>query len=648
MKPQTHIGPQTRANTHPSKAREKAILSAASFAYLLLIGAIITQNIAGAFGHDRALGTPAVGHFYWPWSFVTWTQSFGQLHPDVFRQAYGHGFLALVLGFAVLAVYRIARQNDGRGYGNLHGSARWANRTDIEASGLLPRKAGMIASFTRRRATPAPPSVYVGGWLDRQGRYHYLRHSGPEHVLCYAPTRSGKGVGLVLPTLLSWTHSVFITDLKGELWALTAGWRKQHGNNKVLRFEPASQESLRWNPLDEIRLGTEYEVGDVQNLVQLIVDPDGKGMSGGGNAAHFMKTSFALLVGVVLHALYKARNGDAEPATLPLIDYMLADPEKPIADLFAEMKTYPHTYGRPHPAIATAAQDMIDRPEEEYGSVLSTAKSFLAIYRDPVVARSVGASEFRIGDLMHNDNPVSLYVVTTPDDKTRLKPLVRLLIAMTLRRLTGKLTFQNGAPVATWQHRLLMMLDEFPSLGKIEILQESLAYLAGYGIKCYLICQDINQLRSRETGYGPDETITSNCHVQNAFPPNRLETAEHLSRLTGQTTVVKEQITTSGKRFAALFSQASRTIQEVQRPLLTPDECLRMPGAKKDGDGKIVEAGDMVIYVAGYPAIYGKQPLYFKDKIFSARAAVEPPRFSDKTVTPVTQPAPHIRLSEAA
>jgi type IV secretion system protein VirD4 len=175
-----------------------------------------------------------------------------------------------------------------------------------------------------------------------------------------------------------------------------------------------------------------------------------------------------------------------------------------------------------------------------------------------------------------------------------------------------------------------MMLDEVPSLGRLEIMQESLAFVAGYGIKCYLICQDINQLKSRETGYGTDESITSNCHIQNAYPPNRIETAEHLSKLTGQTTVTKEQITTSGRRTSALLGQVSRTIQEVQRPLLTPDECLRMPGPVKTDSGDIAEAGDMVVYVAGYPAIYGKQPLYFKDKNFQARASIPAPKNSDK------------------
>src|SRR6266478_6451259 len=151
------------------------------------------------------------------------------------------------------------------------------------------------------------------------------------------------------------------------------------------------------------------------------------------------------------------------------------------------------------------------------------------------------------------------------------------------------------------------MIDEFPALGKLEILQESLAFVAGYGIKCYLISQDINQLKSRESGYGPDETITSNCHVQAAFPPNRLETAEHLSKLTGQTTIIKEQVTRSGR---GLGTQVSTTMQEVQRPLLTPDECLRMPGPKKNEQGAITAAGDMVVYCAGFLAMVDRSEAF--------------------------------------
>jgi type IV secretion system protein VirD4 len=178
-----------------------------------------------------------------------------------------------------------------------------------------------------------------------------------------------------------------------------------------------------------------------------------------------------------------------------------------------------------------------------------------------------------------------------------------------------------------------MMLDEFPSLGKLEIMQESLAFVAGYGIKCYIIVQDINQL---VYSYGKEESITSNCHIQVAFPPNRLETAEHLSKLTGQTTIVKEQITTSGKRIGAMHNHVSRMFQEVQRPLLTIDESMRMPGPTKDGNGMIQKPGDMVIYCAGFPAIYGQQPLYFKDPVFQKRSEVPAPKVTDKLTAETT------------
>ncbi|HIF4305246.1 TPA: type IV secretory system conjugative DNA transfer family protein [Salmonella enterica subsp. enterica serovar Infantis] len=618
------VGPQVRAKK-PRAGKTIPVLAGLS------LGAgfqASTQFFAHTYQYQEGLGWN-FNHVYAPWAILQWAGKWYAQYPDDFMRAGSIGMVVSTVGLLGVTVTKMVTANTGKANEYLHGSARWADKKDIQAAGLLPRPRTALEVITGKHPLTSS-GVYVGGWEDKEGNFHYLRHSGPEHVLTYAPTRSGKGVGLVVPTMLSWAASAVITDLKGELWALTAGWRQKHARNKVLRFEPAAASGCAcWNPLDEIRVGTEYEVGDVQNLATLIVDPDGKGLE-----SHWQKTAQALLVGVILHAVYKARN-EGTPATLPSVDAMLADPNRDVGELWMEMTTYGHTDGQNHPAVGSAARDMMDRPEEEAGSVLSTAKSYLALYRDPVVARNVSKSEFRIKDLMHHDDPVSLYIVTQPNDKARLRPLVRVMVNMIVRLLADKMDFEDGRPVAHYKHRLLMMLDEFPSLGKLEILQESLAFVAGYGIKCYLICQDINQLKSRETGYGHDETITSNCHVQNAYPPNRVETAEHLSKLTGTTTVVKEQITTSGRRTAVLMGNVSRTFQEVQRPLLTPDECLRMPGPKKNADGNIEQAGDMVVYVAGYPAIYGKQPLYFKDPVFQARAAVPAPKSSDKLIQSV-------------
>jgi type IV secretion system protein VirD4 len=613
------VGPQVRAE---KKGRGKVIPALAA---LSLGGGLqaATQFFAHDFAYQGALGAH-LHHIYPPWGILQWAGKWFNRYPDAFMRAASIGITLSSTGLIGLVVAKMVMANSSKASEYLHGSARWASVQDIQAAGLIPRARSLWQTVTGR-GPAASAGVYVGAWIDRKGRQHYLRHNGPEHVLCYAPTRSGKGVGLVVPTLLSWGHSAVVTDLKGELWSLTAGWRRQHAKNKVLRFEPAALEgSVCWNPLDEIRLGTQHEVGDVQNLATLIVDPDGKGLQ-----SHWQKTSQALLVGVILHALYKSK-ADGTLATLPGVDALLADPNRDTAELWMEMVTNSHLNGQNHPVVGSAARDMMDRPDEEAGSVLSATKSYLALYRDPIVARNVGQSDFKIKDLMHHSSAVSLYIVTQPNDKARLRPLVRVMVNMIVRLLADKMDFENGRPVARYQHRLLMMLDEFPSLGKLEIMQESLAFVAGYGIKCYLICQDINQLKSRETGYGHDESITSNCHIQTAYPPNRVETAEHLSKLTGQTTVAKEQITTSGRRTSALLGQVSRTIQEVQRPLLTIDECLRMPGPVKSEAGDIVKAGDMVVYVAGYPAIYGRQPLYFQDPTFQARAAVPAPKDSDR------------------
>ena len=604
-----------------------------------------TQYFAAMFYDHPALGAH-LGRVYAPWCIVLWALRWYQRYPGLFLRAASLALVVSSIGLLALGLVWRMMCNSARQYQFLHGSARWANRADMEAAGLLSRRT--FWQRLCRRPARDNAGVYVGAWTDPAGTLHYLRHNGPEHILTYAPTRSGKGVGLVIPTLLSWPHSALITDLKGELWAITAGWRQQYAHNRVIRFEPACRQGCAaWNPLDEIRLNSDREVGDVQNLATLIVDPDGKGLE-----SHWQKTSQALLVGLILHLLYKVRR-EGGSATLPALDALLSDPQRELRDLWKEMVNYPHRQGKTHPAVSSAALDMLQRPAEEAGSVLSTAKSCLALYRDPVVAGNVSRSEFRIKDLMHHRDPVSLYIVTQPNDKARLRPLVRVLINMTVRLLADDMQFERVPSSASrwqrvlqtihwvhakqasvrvkqaWQHRLLGMIDEFPSLGKLEILQESLAFVAGYGIKFYLICQDLNQLKSTETGYGPNETITSNCHIQSAYPPNRLETAEHLSRLIGETTIVKEQITTSGHRAAFLHGQVSRSLQEVQRALLTADECLRLPGPRKDARGQILEPGDMVVVVAGFPAIYGRQPLYFLDPVFSARAAVAQPLATD-------------------
>lgn len=630
------VGPQIREG---KKKRGKS-KPAQVVAGLSLLGGLQTgtQHFAKVMHFHDFLGWNA-GHFYPAWSILEWASKWHDLYPHQFIQSGGIGMTVTAGGLLVAAGMQHLAAVKPQANEYMHGSARWADQTDMVQATLLARKPSALQVLTNRKVPTPTDGVYVGGWLDDKNIFHYLRHSGPEHVLTIAPTRSGKGVGLVIPTLLSWSGSVVATDLKGELKALTAGWRKQYAKNYTLFFEPASSTgSARWNPLHEVRVGSDYEVGDCQNIASLLADPDGRGFRD-----HWDRVAFGAFTGLIVHVIYRERaarkagkpENEIQIATLAALDQFLSDPTKSLTELWAEMMqaTYyynPETndYG-PHPVVAQTAKDMEDTPEEELGSKLSTIKGFLSLYRDPVIQRNTKVCDYKIRDLMHADNPASLYIITQPADKLRLRPLVKLKLNMIMRLLTEKMEFENGKPKPTYKHRLLFMLDEFAGLGKMPVIQESLAYCASYGIKCYLICQNRSQLTSREDGYGPDETISGNCHIKNAYPPNEESSAEYLSKMVGTTTIVKESLTESGSKVAPWLQQVSRTMTETSRPLLTPNECQTMPGPMKDAKGQIVEAGDMLVFVAGFPAIYGKQPLYFKDPVFQARSEVPAPEKSD-------------------
>ena len=193
----------------------------------------------------------------------------------------------------------------------------------------------------------------------------------------------------------------------------------------------------------------------------------------------------------------------------------------------------PHLPTGPHPVVAQAAREMLNKSDNELSGVFSTAMACLGLYRDPVVARNTAESDFRIADLMNADAPVSLYLVVPPSDLARTRPIVRLMLNQIGRRLTESM--QVGAKTA-YRHRLLLLLDEFPSLGRLEFFETALAFIAGYGLKAVLIAQSLNQL---EKAYGPNNSILDNCHVRLAYAANDDRTARRISDLLGQATEKK-------------------------------------------------------------------------------------------------------------
>ncbi|MDL2285504.1 type IV secretory system conjugative DNA transfer family protein [Desulfovibrio sp. OttesenSCG-928-F07] len=583
-----------------------------------LFGQAATQYLAHKAGYALWLGKPVFVydflHIYWPWQVIFWKNAF---HPELYNEALRLGLLAACVPLIPL-VARFANPQKGKSIADLHGSAHWAKVEEIQSMSLLDGA-----------------GVYIGAFARTKHKTHYLRHNGPEHILCFAPTRSGKGVGLILPTLLSWSGSALVFDIKGENFALTSGYRKNILGQAILRFDPAdsSGNGVRFNPLEEIRLDTSLAIPDVQNVAMMLIDPDGKGLQD-----HWAKAGFAFLAGTLLHVLVKIRYEQKRSATLTDLCLALAAEESTLQELYEEMLETDHVAilqevyqnynaadgSAVHTFVATSAREMLNKPENEAGSVVSSALVNIALYRDPVVAHNTSACDFRVHDLMNHDTPVSLYLVVSPADADRLKPLIRLVINIIMRRATEKMEFAGGTSVAGYKHRLLMMLDEFTALGKLEIMERAIAFCAGYGVKLYIIVQDITQLNAV---YGKDNALMANCHVRIAYAPNTIETAKVLSDMCGKTTIIQDKKSISG---GSGKKSTSESIQEIARPLLTPDECMRLPAPHKNSSGQITAAGDMLIFVAGQNPIYGKQILYFKDDVFMARAKIPAPAESDK------------------
>ena len=532
-----------------------------------------TQWTAHALGYQQRLG-PAWLELsgmpvYEPWKLFEWWYFYDAYAPPIFVEgayiAASGGFISIAVAIG-MSVWRAREAKNVETYG----SARWARPDELKAAGLL-----------------GPDGVVLG-----KHERDYLRHDGPEHVLCFAPTRSGKGVGLVVPSLLTWPGSAIVHDIKGENWTLTAGYRARHG--RVLLFDPTNAKSAAYNPLLEVRRG-EWEVRDVQNIADILVDPEGSLEK----RNHWEKTSHALLVGAILHVLYAEAD-----KTLAGVAAFLSDPKRPIeSTLAAMMKTAHLGDAGPHPVIASAARELLNKSDNERSGVLSTAMSFLGLYRDPVVAEVTRRCDWRIADMVGGKHPTTLYLVVPPSDINRTKPLIRLILNQVGRRLTEDLQAKSN------RHRLLLMLDEFPALGRLDFFESALAFMAGYGLKAFLIAQSLNQI---EKAYGPNNSILDNCHVRVSFATNDERTAKRVSDALGTATEMKAMKNYAGHRLSPWLGHMMVSRSETTRQLLTPGEIMQLPPS------------DEIVMVAGIPPIRAKKARYYEDQRLQERILAPP------------------------
>lgn len=527
-----------------------------------------TQWTAAALGYQSGLGEPWFQILelpvYPPYAFFWWWFSFDAYAPSVFRTgsyiAVSGGFISIAVAIA-MSVWRAREAKNAQTYG----SARWAKRSEINRAKLFTDDGVVLGEFDGR----------------------YLRHDGPEHVLCFAPTRSGKGVGLVIPSLLTWPGSAIVHDIKGENWKLTAGFRSALG--RVLLVDPTNADSDAYNPLLEVRRG-EWEVRDVQNIADILVDPDGSL----DKRNHWEKTSHSLLVGAILHVLYAEAD-----KTLSGVGAFLSDPERSIEATLKVMLATTHLgEAGTHPVVASAARELLNKSGNELSGVLSTATSYLALYRDPVIAHVTRQSDWRIADLIGCDKPVTLYLVIPPSDISRTRPLIRLLLNQIGRRLTEELDPETD------RQKVMFMLDEFAALGRLDFFESALAFMAGYGLKAFLITQSLNQI---EKAYGPNNSILDNCHVRVCFATNDERTAKRVSESLGMSTELRAMKNYAGHRLSPWLGHLMVSRSETARPLLTQGEIMDLPDT------------DEIVMVSGLHPIRAKKARYYSDPRLAAR-----------------------------
>jgi type IV secretion system protein VirD4 len=485
----------------------------------------------------------------------------------------------------LLFAARLARKGwPGSDQRELHGETRWANRREL-------MRAGFYAKFG---------GLYVG--RDKAGRH--LRFGGPEHVACYAPTGSGKGVGLVIPNCLLYEATLVCLDVKKENWAATAGIREEAGQ-KVYLFDPLAPDgrTARYNPFSYVRRGTIDAFDDIQRIAQMIF-PEAHGQE-----KFWIDAGRSAFIGA---AAFIAETEDA-PLTFGEVLRLLSTNNGASSTL--ERIEARRQKGQPYSeATVQALDDYLNGSADLVNSIRKTVTARLSLWLNPRIDAATAESDFDLRELRNSLH--AIYIGVTPDNIGRLRPLLALffqqLVDLTVR------TLPQHDPRA--KHQVFLMLDEFPLLGPMPVLADAFAYVRGYGMRLMLIMQSKAQLRDRDL-YGPDKAsaILDNCGLEVVFGTKDLKLTEELSARLGYNTV--EATSRSGPRFWQAFrrDKLSMTSSDQRRAHLLPQEIARL----RPDEAILIHPGTLPIRC--------RRIQYFKDRTF-ARLVRRPPDVEPITV----------------
>ena len=464
----------------------------------------------------------------------------------------------------------------------LHGAARFARESEIKRHGFRARE-GIV--------------------LGRKGG-RLLTFGGSEHVIVEAPTRSGKGTGIVIPNLLTWQGSVVILDVKRENYDASAGFRNAYGQ-AVYLFNPTDREgrTARYNPLAYIdRHNPDDVIIELQKIAtMLFVAPD----HGEAFWANGARTGFA---GV---GAWLAETSD-EPLTMGAIYRHLNEGDA--RGFFQKELANPRL--NLSVGCRTALADFAGGSDNSFADVKKTITNVLGLWLNPLVDAATCASDFDLRQI--RKRPMSIYLGVSPDELDRIAPLYNLLfqqlIDLNVRELPDETT-----PVP-----VLVILDEFARLGRASVIASAFSYVAGYGLRLLPVIQSRSQLRGVYGEHVADEII-ANCGVEVAFTPKELRVANDLSERIGY---VGQDSVTKSLTINGLLANRSKSISEQRRALLLPQELMQFPIDK------------LILLRGGIPPIIGSKITYFSSRFFKSRALSAPivPAIAQRTRCSETLP----------
>ncbi|MDR3283833.1 MAG: type IV secretory system conjugative DNA transfer family protein [Treponema sp.] len=543
-------------------------------------------------------------------------------------------FVSIPAAFVMYFVLAFIRGYKKNRNDHLFGDARWADERDLKEYGLAQETGVVLAQFYRAKLgfniNPKNNSIS----LTLKKNAPLVCHGGGTNTLMIAPTRSGKGVGSVIPTCLNYPSSMIVFDPKGELFQATSGFRKKF--SRILKFSPISRHTACFNPLEEVDLSGHNTVSDV-GLILTNMFEEGKGGED-GTTAFFNSMAKDLLTGVILHVLLSKLYPDEEKNLAGILSILSRTSAEKKTNgqgqeegaaggaLFHEMIGAKHYSkdGAEHSALHRIVEDSASRLLGTHAKVRSdiftTVFSKMQLFQDPNIAYCTGFSDFSLQDFYDTKEPVTLYLTVPFSDIDRIKPVFKLLINFILNKFSRGEAMYGEVKLP---FPILFMIDEFPILGAFPFLSKTLGILAGYGITFYIIVQALNQIADL---YGQNHTFLDNCKTVCLYAPGKIEDAKVFSEMIGKKSVIKDSTSVSGSRFTVQLNNISESSQEMGKELMNASQLMKLPPT------------EALIFNQGMPAYRAKKVVYFMDGRFKRKAySVKPvarERLFDTKVTP--------------